>query len=234
MVIKIFADGADIGEIERLAVDAHIAGFTTNPTLLRKAGVQDYREFGKGALLAAGAKPVSLEVFADDFYGMRRQALEIASWGPNAFVKIPVVQTDGYSCARLIRALVEDGVQLNVTAVFTEEQVHAVAGALDHGTAAAVVSVFAGRIADTGVDPLVTVSVCRRILRQACPRAEMLWASPRQVYDVVLAERAGCEIITMTPDLIAKMALFGRDLSEYSRETVEMFYHDAQAAGYEL
>lgn len=233
-MIKIFADGADILEIERLAADPHVAGFTTNPTLLRKAGVAHYREFGKWALSVAKGKPVSLEVFSDDLDEMGRQAEEIASWGPNAFVKVPVTNTEGHSTNDVITGLSRKGVRLNVTAVFTKEQVTTVGRALSVGVGAAIVSVFAGRVADAGVDPLDHMARCHYILKTECSRAELLWASPRQVYDVILAERAKCEIITMTPELIAKMANFGKDLTEYSRETVTMFYRDAQAAGYKL
>lgn len=234
MNIRIYADGAPVDQVARLAALPHVAGFTTNPSLARKAGVANYRAFGKNMLVAASGKPVSIEVLADEPAEIERQAHVIASWGENAVVKIPVMTTDGTPSYRLIRRLAEDGVSLNVTAVFTEEQVREVGHALDHGNAPAIVSVFAGRIADAGFDPLGHVILCRAALRAACPRAPMLWASTRQAYDAVLAERARCEIITMTPDLIAKLALTGRDLTEYSRETVEMFYRDARAAGFEL
>lgn len=234
MTIKIFADGADLVKMRTLVLDPRIVGFTTNPTLARAAGVERYRAFGQKALEIAGTRPVSIEVTSDVLVEMGRQAREIASWGDNAFVKVPVMTSDGMTACPLIRELSAEGVRLNVTAVFTEKQVYEVGRALSRGDAPAVVSVFAGRIADAGVDPTEHVGSCRELLHRACPRAEMLWASPRQVYDAVLAERAGCEIITLTPDLIAKLALRGKDLEEYSRETVEMFVRDAKTAGYAL
>ena len=230
-MIKIYADGADLNKMREMADDERIRGFTTNPTLLKKAGVTDYVAFAREALAIASGRPVSFEVLADDFADMERQARVIASWGEAAFVKIPVTNTRGESSADLIKVLSIAGVRLNVTAVFTHQQVGEVGRALAQGSAPAVVSVFAGRIADTGCDAGAQVLVSRKELGYACPRAEMLWASPRQVYDYVLAERAGCEIITMTPDLIAKLLLLGKSLEEYSRETVCMFTEDAKASG---
>lgn len=225
-------DTADLSEMGKAA--GNVVGWTTNPTLMRRAGVTDYRDFARGALALAGDRPVSFEVFADDFAGMHAQALEIASWGDNAYVKVPVTNTQGQLSVELVSALSGAGVRLNVTAVFTARQTSHVASALSRGTGPAIVSVFAGRIADTGLDPVEVVRNCRTLLRNRCPRAEMLWASPRQTRDLVLAEEAGCEIITMTPDLIAKLALLGKDLEEYSQETVAMFYRDARDAGYKL
>lgn len=234
MPIKIYADGADLAKMRELANDERIKGFTTNPTLLKKAGVTDYVAFAREALAVASGRPVSFEVLADDFEEMGRQALVIASWGEGAWVKIPVTNTRGESSYDLISKLSVAGVRLNVTAVFTSHQVEEVGRALASGSAPAVVSVFAGRIADTGRDAGAHVLVSRKELGFACPRAEMLWASPRQVYDYVLAERAGCEIITMTPDLIAKLVLLGKSLRDYSLETVAMFYRDAQGVGLTL
>lgn len=252
MAIKIFADGADLEQMRGLAGDSRIAGFTTNPSLARKAGVVRYRAFAQLALDYARGKPVSIEVLSDDFTEMGRQARAIAALGKNAFVKIPVTDSAGKSSESLIVELAKEGVSLNVTAVFTSEQVADVGAALNgfnlvtprdrkrvrlrglEVVGPAIVSVFAGRIADAGVDPLVHVTECRKVLRYACPRAEMLWASPRQAYDAVLAEKAGCEIITMGFDLIAKLMLRGKDLAEYSRETVAMFAADVRAAGFEL
>lgn len=237
-MIKIFADGADLEAMYRFATGGFgvepIAGFTTNPSIVRKAGVKYYEGFAAAAATAAYPLPVSIEVLADDFDEMARQARSIASWGPNVFVKIPVMNTRGEPSTEMIRELSVEGMALNVTAVFTKDQVRTVGAALAAGTGPAIVSVFAGRIADAGVDPLDHMSRCHYILQSVCPRAELLWASPRQVYDVILAERAKCEIITMTPDMIAKLPLVGKDLTEYSRETVEMFYRDAQAAGFTL
>lgn len=232
MPVEVYVDGADLNQIRTFARDPRIAGVTTNPTLARAAGVTHYRDFCERALAAADGKPVSLEVLADDLPEMERQAELLAGLGSNAVVKIPVMTTSGVSTAPIIAALATRGVPLNITAVFTVKQVFAVGQAL--GDAGGIVSVFAGRIADTGRNPRTVVTLCRDQLRIYCPHARMLWASPRQVYDVVLAERAGCEIITMTPSLIAKIALRGKDLDEYSRETVEMFARDAREAGFEL
>ena len=235
--IKIFADGADLETIRALAADPRVSGFTTNPSLMRRAGVEDYRAFGPAALEAAGGKPVSFEVVGDDYKEMRRQALIIQEWGDAAFVKIPVVTTDGTSTDFLVADLAAAGIALNVTAVFTLDQVHRVCAALEGAAVssrASIISVFAGRVADAGRNPIEHVRACAQALRQRGSRAELLWASPRQVYDVVLAERANCDIITMAPDLLAKLPLLGKDLYEFSRETAEMFYRDARAAGYAL
>lgn len=231
MVIKLFADGADLATMRELVLDPKIEGFTTNPTLAKKAGVKNYREFGIKALEIAGDKPVSIEVLADDLAGMERQAREIDKWGPNVFVKIPVMTSRGEPTYPVISRLSKDAIPLNVTAVFTQEQVEAVGHAL---AGPSIVSIFAGRIADAGVDPEEHVLACCVVLAQVCPQAKMLWASPRQAYDATLAERCGCEIITMTPDLISKLSLRGKTLEAYSQETVAMFYRDAQAAGYTL
>jgi transaldolase len=230
--IKIFADGADLDAMLRLAADPRISGFTTNPTLMRKAGIADYEAFGRRVLAAIPDRPVSLEVFADDFPTMERQARAIASWGRNAYVKIPVTDTAGTSAAPLIARLSADGIALNVTALLTLEQVRTTAAALAPA-APAVVSVFAGRIADTGVDPVPLMEEALRILAPR-PRAELLWASPRELLNIVQADAIGCHIVTVTGDLLAKLPLLGKDLAEYSRETVEMFRRDALAAGYSI
>lgn len=235
-MIQIYADGADVSEIRRLAPDDRIAGFTTNPTLAKQSGVTDYQEFIKMALDAAGGKPVSIEVLADDLDGMARQARVIVVQGVNAVVKIPVMNSHGSPTYDLIVELAREGIQLNVTAVFTVEQVQKIGRALRLAStsASAIVSVFAGRIADAWVDPVAHVRACRFALYHGWPSAQMLWASPRQSYDVMLAESAGCDIITLTPALIAKMSVAGTDLHEYSRQTAEMFHKDALAAGYQL
>jgi len=230
--IKVFADGADLDAIAKLGESPLVKGFTTNPTLMRKAGVADYRAFAHAVLGVVPDKPVSFEVFADDHEGMREQALEIGRWGPNVNVKIPVMNTKGVSSEPLIRDLSRKGVKLNVTAVFTVEQVEAVAAALDPGVEA-IVSVFAGRIADTGRDPIPIMRACKAALRKR-PKAELLWASPRELLNVFHAQEAGADIITMTPDMLAKLRSVGKDLVEFSRETVEMFYRDAQAAAYSI
>jgi transaldolase len=232
ITIKVFADGADLEAIAKLYESPLIKGFTTNPTLMRKAGVSDYRSFAHAVLGVVPDKPVSFEVFADDFEGMRDQAIEIGRWGPNVNVKIPVTNTKGASSEALIRDLSRRGVSLNVTAVFTPEQVERIAAALDPAVSA-IVSVFAGRIADTGRDPIPIMRACKAALR-ALPKAELLWASPREVLNVFHAQEAGADIITMTPDMLAKLKGIGKDLTEFSRETVEMFHRDAQAAAYTI
>lgn len=244
MAIKIYADGADLETMAALAGDPKISGFTTNPTLARKAGVGNYLEFCKRALQAAGDKPVSLEVLSDEPPEILRQALLLADLAPNAVVKVPVMNSHGLSLTLAIGELTRCSVPLNITAVFTCSQVSQVAFAMTLNAPSPrtqtrtcdppIVSVFAGRIADAGVDPLFHLMDCRHALSTACPSAQLLWASPRQSFDLILARRAGCDIITMTPDLIAKTALHGKNLYEYSRETVEMFYRDAQVAKFEL
>lgn len=232
LTIKVFADGADLAAISKLSEQPLIKGFTTNPTLMRKAGVSDYRTFAHAVLGVVSDKPVSFEVFADDFDGMREQALEIARWGPNVNVKIPVTNTKGESSEALIRTLSRRGVSLNVTAVFTLDQVRRVVAALDPGVPA-IVSVFAGRIADTGRDPIPIMRACKAALA-GLPKAELLWASPRELLNVFHAQESGADIITMTPDMLAKLKGIGKDLTEFSRETVEMFYSDAQTAAYTI
>lgn len=230
--VKIFADGADLDGILRMSANPLIKGFTTNPTLMRKAGVDDYEAFARRLLQAVPDRPVSLEVFADDFAEMGRQARVIASWGRNVNVKIPVTNTRQEFTGPLIRQLSSEGIAVNVTAVLTVEQVRRVTECLAPG-APAIVSVFAGRVADTGVDPVPLMREARQVLA-ARPRAELLWASPRELLNVFQADEAGCDIITATSDILAKLALVGKDLEEYSLETVQMFRRDAVAAGYEI
>jgi transaldolase len=231
--IKIFADGASLPALIEAARNPGISGFTTNPTLMRKAGVTDYRAFAKEALAAIRDKPISFEVFADDFAEMRRQAVDIATWGDNVYVKIPITTTRRESCVGLVNELSHSGVKLNVTAICTLEQVSQTAHAL-RGGSPSVVSVFAGRIADTGRDPIPLMREALALCRAADLRIELLWASPREVLNIVQAADVGCDIITVTPDLLKKLELFGKDLADFSLETVEMFYRDAKAAGYEL
>ena len=231
--IKIFADGASLPSMLESARNPRIAGFTTNPTLMRKAGVTDYRAFARQVLAEIRDRPISFEVFADDTANMRRQALEIATWGDNVNVKIPVTNTRGEPSTGLIRELAAAGVKLNVTAICTLAQVRDVAQALKGGPTS-IVSVFAGRIADTGRDPIPLMREALAICRQADARVQLLWASPRELLNIVQAAEMGCDIITVTPDLLAKLALYGKDLATFSLETVQMFYRDAQAAGYEL
>jgi transaldolase len=230
--VKIFADGADLASIATLYRNPLVKGFTTNPTLMRKAGIDDYESFARALLSQIPDRPVSLEVFADDFPEMARQARTIASWGPNVNVKLPVTTTDGTFCGPLIRTLSADGVTLNVTAVLALDQVRAISECLAPGTPA-IVSVFAGRIADTGVDPVPLMREAVEVLR-ARPRAELIWASPRELLNVFQADEIGCHIITVTSDILGKLALVGKDLAAYSLETVAMFRSDAIAAGYSI
>lgn len=230
--VKIFADGADISVIEELSVNPLIKGFTTNPTLMRKANIRDYRSFALEVLGIVSSRPVSFEVFSDDFCEMEQQALEIASWGKNVYVKIPVTNTLGEFSGPLIARLSEAGVQLNVTALMTVCQVEKVLVCLSHQTKS-FISVFAGRIADTGRDPSPIMAEAVELLR---PHAdtELIWASPRELLNVFHAEESGCHIITATNDILAKLQLVGKDLDTFSLETVRMFRHDAVKAGYSI
>jgi transaldolase len=230
--IKLFADGADLAGMKTMYANPAIKGFTTNPTLMRKAGIADYKAFALEVLKAIPDRPVSFEVFADELGEMAVQAREIATWGRNVNVKIPVTNSKRVFCGPVIRELSAAGIQVNVTAVFTPEQVKAIAECLSRDTPA-IVSVFAGRIADTGRDPIPVMKECNRMLAGR-PKAELLWASPREVLNVVHAEESGCHIITATHDILAKLGLFGKDLADYSLETVHMFYKDATAAGYSI
>ena len=230
--VKIFADGADKASILRLAQDPLIKGFTTNPTLMRKAGVTDYEWFAREVIEAIPDRPISFEVFSDDFKEMEEQAKVISSWGSNVYVKIPVMNTRGESAAALAGRLSQQGVKLNVTAMMTLGQVERVLPHLENG-APAVLSIFAGRVADTGCDPLPLMKDALSLMRPF-PHLELLWASPREVLNAAQADDIGCHIITMTPDLLKKLSLFGQDLEEFSRQTVVMFSDDAHAAGYAL
>ena len=230
--VKIFADGADYDGIVKMSKNPLIKGFTTNPSLMRKAGVADYEAFAHKVLGTITDRPVSFEVFADDFASMAEQARTIAAWGPNVNVKIPVTNTKGQPASELIRSLSSDGVVLNVTAIFTLDQVRAVADALDPATSA-IVSVFAGRIADSGVDPIPHMLACKQILGSR-PKAELLWASTREFLNIFHAEESGCDIITVPNEFLSKLDLVDKDLVEYSRETVQLFYRDATAATYQI
>ncbi len=232
LAVKIFADGADLDAILALAQDRRISGFTTNPTLMWKAGLTDYADFAGRLLERITGHPISFEVFADDAEEMRRQAHRIAGWGPNVYVKIPVSTTSGESMAPLVRELSESGVQVNVTALFTTAQVELITEAVKDG-AASYISVFAGRIADAGIDPVPIMQRAVDIMVQA-PRAELIWASPREILNVVQADQIGCHVITMTNDLLGKLDTLGKDLSQFSLETVQMFRRDAVAAGFTL
>ncbi len=232
LAIKLFADGAELDSISKLAANPLIRGFTTNPTLMRKAGVTDYAAFAKEILALVPGLPVSFEVLADDLPTMEAQALKIASWGPNVNVKIPVTTSDGTSTAALVHSLSSQGVQVNVTAIFTRDQVREVIEALSIDTPA-IISVFAGRVADCGIDPVPLMSDCAAMIKSK-PKTELLWASPRELFNIFQADSTGCHIITVGHDLLAKLALIGKDQLAFSRETVEMFVKDAAAAGFTI
>lgn len=230
--IRIFADGADRRDMVAMAARPYISGLTTNPSLMRKAGIADYRSFAAEVLSAIRHKPVCFEVLADDFAAMERQALEIACWADNVYVKIPVTNTRRDACYELIGRLAEQRVKLNVTAVMTLTQVRQIAAVLNPATAS-FVSVFAGRIADTGVDPLPLMSEALEILRRN-RRAELMWASSRELLNIFQADAIGCPVITVTADIVNKLPRVGYDLADYSLETVKMFYEDACSAGFRL
>jgi len=230
--VKIFADGADFDGIMKMYANPLIKGFTTNPTLMRKAGVSDYEAFARKVLAAVPDRPVSLEVFADEFDEMERQARVIASWGGNVNVKIPVTNTRREFSGPLIRSLSAAGVALNVTAVFTLDQVRRVTDCLAPDTPA-IVSVFAGRIADSGMDPVPLMAEAVNTLK-AKPKAELIWASPRELLNIMQADAIGCHIITVTNDILGKLGLVGKDQDDYSLETVQMFHHDAASAGFNI
>lgn len=230
--VKLFADGAEKAAMLDLYANPLIQGFTTNPTLMRKAGITDYASFARDILAVIPDRPISLEVFADEFDEMERQARMIATWGPNVYVKIPVTNTRREPAYELVRRLSHEGVKLNVTAILTLEQSSAVVEALAGG-APSNVSVFAGRIADTGRDPVPMMQAVVEMLRPH-PQMELIWASPRELLNVFQADAIGCHIITATPDILKKLALVGKDLSDYSLETVKMFYDDAAKSGFTL
>lgn len=227
-MVKIYADGADINEMHLVA--SKVSGFTTNPTLMKKAGIKDYRAFCYRALTAFPDHPISFEVFSDDFNEMEKQARIITSWGPNVYVKIPVCNTQGQSSCALISRLAADGIKVNVTAILCYAQIDEVMDALN--MVPAIVSVFAGRIADTGRDP--EPFIVHALERKRLTSHQVLWASPRQVLDVYTADSIGCDLITVTKEILNKLPLEGKNLMEYSKETVAMFFNDAQAAGYKL
>jgi len=230
--VKMFADGADEATMLEMANLPYIQGLTTNPTLMKKAGVSDYRQFAKSILSVIRDKPVSFEVFSDTHSEMERQATEIASWGDNVYVKIPITNTKAESSLSTVKRLVSKGVKVNVTAIMTVEQVANVVGVLD-SEVPSYVSVFAGRIADTGIDPVPIMSRCVGLL-DSNKTAELIWASPRELLNVFQANKVGCHVITATSDILRKLKLVGKDLDEFSIETVMMFHEDAKEAGYTL
>jgi transaldolase len=230
--VAIFADGAEKAGMLEMYAKPYIKGFTTNPTSMRKAGVNDYERFAHEILRAIPDRPISFEVFADDFAEMARQARKIATWGKNVRVKIPITNTRRESAVPLCERLTKEGIPLNVTALFTVEQVQAVVEAVNGG-APTYVSVFAGRIADTGVDPVPLMAEAVRRVAVA-PNTELIWASPRELLNIFQADAIGCHIITVTNDILQKLSLVGKDLDDYSLDTVEMFYNDGRAAGFVL
>lgn len=230
--IKIFADGADIKQIKKYYTDPLIKGFTTNPTLMRNEGVNDYEVFAKNVLSFVKNKPISFEIFADDSSSIIKQAKYISSWGDNVYVKIPVTNTNGDFLGEVIKSLSGEGVKLNITAVFTFEQVKNILHELDHSKPN-IISIFSGRIADSGIDPVKHFKYCKQELGNNS-NIELLWASPREVYNLFDAEKAGADIITMSQDIINKFKNIGKDLNLYSKETVQMFFNDAKSAGYNL
>jgi len=233
MAIKIFADGADLKQMVELYKQfPEIKGLTTNPSLMKKAGITDYMVFAKKVLTEIPALPISFEVFADEADEMIRQARIIASWGEQVYIKIPITNTKGDFTGSVIKTLASEGIKLNITAIFTVEQVKKVVTVLDKNTPA-IISVFAGRIANTGIDPMPIMKACIEVLK-AWPKAELLWASSREALNIIQAEETGCHIITLTPDLIKTKKLFGHDLEKFSLETVQTFYEDAVSAGYLL
>jgi transaldolase len=230
--VRLFADGADKQEMLRLYQDPVIQGFTTNPTLMRQAGISDYESFACDIVKAIPDRPISFEVFSDDFDEMRRQACKIARWGPNVYVKIPVTNSEGKCAAALVRELAGSGVRVNVTAVLTLEQVSRIAEALAGGPAS-VISVFAGRIADTGVDPIPVMTAAGDRIK-GHTGIELLWASCRELLNIFQADKAGCDIITVPNEILKKLPMVGKDLTKLSQETVLMFRNDAAKAGFSL
>jgi transaldolase len=230
--VKIFADGADKAGMLEMYEKPFIKGLTTNPTLMKKAGIADYKAFCKDILASINDKPLSFEVFSDDFAEMERQAMEIASWADNVYVKIPVTNTKQETCYSLVKKLAEQKVKLNVTALMTLTQVRDVVASLDPNVPS-YVSVFAGRIADTGRDPVPLMAAAVEQMKVA-PAAELIWASPRELLNIFQADAIGCQVITVTNDILKKLSLVDYDLDEYSLDTVKMFYTDAVAAGFRL
>lgn len=230
--VQIFADGADKAGMLEMYAKPYIKGLTTNPTLMKKAGITDYRAFCKDILTHIKDKPLSFEVFSDDFAEMERQAMEIASWGDNVYVKIPVTNTKQETCYALVKKLGQQKVKMNVTAIMTMTQVRDVVAALNPNMPS-YVSVFAGRIADTGRDPVPMMSAAVEMLKVA-PAAELIWASPRELLNIFQADEVGCQVITVTNDILKKLSLMGYDLDTYSLDTVKMFYNDASNAGFHL
>lgn len=228
--IKLFADGANVVEMKKINSEGMVKGFTTNPTLMKKDGVKDYVAFAKDVLTEITDLPISFEVFTDDFESMERQAREIGSWGKNVYIKIPITNTKGEPSYKLIKKLSDDGMKLNITAILTLEQIENVANNISE-TTPVIVSLFAGRIADTGRDPVPYIKESLKILKPF-QNAELLWASSRELLNIFQAEQCGCHIITITNDILKKLSMVDKDLKELSLDTVKMFHNDAQSAGY--
>lgn len=231
--IKIFADGADIQEMYELYVFGKAEGFTTNPTLMKKVGVKNYKLYAKKVLELIPDKSISFEVFSDDLKTMEKEAREISSWGENVYVKIPITNTQGVSTEPVISTLSYDNIKLNITAILTFEQINRAIFSLNPD-APSIISVFAGRIADTGRDPVETLKIGIPNVRTYLPKAEVLWASTREIYNIMQARRVGCDIITVPHDILKKLPMLGKDLEELSLETVKMFYDDAQSSGFKI
>ena len=232
LTVKIFADGAEKAGMLEMYAKPFIKGFTTNPTLMHKAGLTDYCAFAREIVEAIPDRPISFEVFSDEFGDMERQAREIATWGDNVYVKIPVTNTRREPAYDLVRRLSEEGIKLNITAIMTVDQVRHIVDAVSEG-APSCISVFAGRIADTGRDPVPIMAECVGLLK-AAPAAELIWASPRELLNIMQADAIGCHIITVTNDILKKLTLVGKDLSDYSLDTVKMFFDDGRKAGFTL
>lgn len=230
--LRIFADGADVKQIENYYKNPLIKGFTTNPTLMKKNGINNYEKFAKNILKIVTEKPISFEIFADENEDIIKQARYISSWGSNVYVKIPVTNTKGYFLGKAIENLSKEGIKLNITAVFTIEQVKNIFSVLDKQTSS-IISIFAGRIADSGIDPVKYFMKCKEGL-ELHPNLDFLWASPRELYNIYHAEEAGADIITVSEELIDKFKNIGKNLEQFSQETVKMFYNDALTAGYKL
>jgi transaldolase len=230
--VKIFADGAEKAGMLEMYAKPYIKGFTTNPTLMHKVGLTDYRAFARDIVSVIPDRPISFEVFSDEFQEMERQAREIATWGDNVYVKVPVTNTRREPAYDLVRRLANEGVKLNITAIMTIDQVRNVVDAVKDG-APSCVSVFAGRIADTGRDPVPIMTECVEILK-AAPQSELIWASPRELLNIIQADAIGCHIITVTNDILKKLSLIGKDLADYSLDTVKMFFDDGRKAGFTL
>jgi transaldolase len=230
--IKIYADGADLNEMANEYHRGIVSGFTTNPTLMKKAGIKDYKKFAKEAIGLIPDLPISFEVFSDDFKTMEKEARIISQWGDNVYIKIPITDTNGISSTPLIEKLSSSGIKINITAILTYEQIKHTFNVLS-GKTPAIISVFAGRIADTGRNPVEIMRNASQMIKQK-PNIELLWASSRELYNLIQAEECGCHIITISPDILKKLSLIGKNLDELSLETVKMFYDDAQSSGYRV